>query len=55
MPYNAQNKWVPPAAAEACGRFEDDTSDEQVLQTLMPVPCLHLRFSIHDVQLWRGV
>ena len=36
MPYNpTTHKWVPPAEAEAWGLNEDDTSDEQILQTLI--------------------
>ena len=36
MPYDPNTgKWLAPAEAEAWGRFENDTSDEQVLQTLI--------------------
>ena len=36
MPYNpTTHKWVPPAEAEAWGLNDDDTSDEEVLQTLI--------------------
>ena len=34
MPYK-NGKWIPPAAAEAWGLNDDDTSDEEVLQTLI--------------------
>ena len=48
MPYK-NGKWIPPAAAEAWGLNDDDTSDEEVLQTLIASGDLQSGQSLGDL------